>query len=81
MKNDNRLTDEIKQFIGFLAGADEGIFFKQYDLTIEQWFNMKNWHNPSIKNEEGKSINEILSYPFGINYFKILLTQMPFWRR
>ncbi|NRT13475.1 hypothetical protein [Flavobacterium sp. 14A] len=35
LKNDNRLPDEIKQFIGFLAGADKGIFFKQYNLTIE----------------------------------------------
>lgn len=63
----------MKKFIGFLAGVSEG-FFDKYQITVEQWFNMKNWHNPYVENEDGHTINEILGYPYGINYFKVLLT-------
>ena len=81
LKNDERLPEEVKKFIGFLAGVGEG-FFNKYHITVEQWFNMKNWHNPNLpENEEGHTINEILSYPYGINYFKVLLIQMPYWKR
>jgi hypothetical protein len=80
LENDERLPEDIKKFIGFLAGVGEG-FFNKYHITVEQWFNMKNWHNPYVENEEGHTINEILSHPYGINYFKVLLTQMPYWRR
>lgn len=78
LKNDERLPEDVKKFIGFLAGAE---FFSKYNLTAKQWFNLKNWHNPNVENEDGKTINEILSFEKGLNYFKVLLTQMPFWNR
>ena len=78
LKNDDRLDDEVRKFVGFMAGNH---FFYKYHITVEQWFNMKNWYNPNVENEEGHTINEILNYPYGINYFKVLLTQMPYWKR
>lgn len=82
LKDDNRLPEDVKKFIGFLIGANQASFLKKYYLTLEQWFNIKNWQNPYLEEtEDGHTINEILSYPYGINYFKTLLTQMPFWNR
>ncbi|MBP7808115.1 MAG: hypothetical protein KA163_02370 [Bacteroidia bacterium] len=79
LKSDARLTEEIRQFIGFMAGSG---FFKRYNLSLNEWFNMKNWSNPYTKDiENGMSINEILNCKYGINYFKISLTQMPHWNR
>ncbi|TRX33229.1 hypothetical protein FNW52_15840 [Flavobacterium sp. ZT3R18] len=78
LKSDERLDEETKKYVGFLAGAG---FFNQFNLSVERWFKINNWQNPNIKNEESKTLNEILNYPYGINYFKTLLTQMPFWRR
>jgi hypothetical protein len=56
-------------------------FFKKYKLGVEDWFNMNNWNHPEHEIEEGKTINDILQCPFGINMFKINLLQIPFWRR
>jgi hypothetical protein len=79
LKDRQNLSEEVKQFIGFLAGAG---FFKKYGLTVGNWFNSKNWLNPNLEEADDKmTINEILNIPYGINYFKVLLTQMPFWRR
>jgi len=75
---DNRLDDETRKFIGFMAGVG---FFKRYDINVEEWFDMLNWSHPEHAMEEGKTINEILKYPCGDNMFKVSLPQMPFWRR
>jgi hypothetical protein len=77
--NDERISNDTKKFIGFLAGAG---FFRKYNLTIEQWFDMKNWSNPYLEEAvDGRTINEILKYSFGENYIKTSLTQLPFWNR
>ena len=79
LKNEDRLGNDTKQFIGFLAGAG---FFRKYNLGLKEWFDMKNWSNPYLAEiEDGKSINEILSFPYGENYIKTILPQMPFWNR
>lgn len=79
LKMDKRLDDDTMQFIGFLAGAG---FFKKYDITLKQWFNMKNWSNPYLSEiKDDKTINEIISYPYGENYIKTNLPQMAFWNR
>lgn len=77
-ESDKRLTEDIKCFIGFMAGTG---FFIKFNVSLNEWLAMKNWHNPYIKKEDEKSINELLEYNYGINYIKVLLTQMPYWRR
>lgn len=78
LKLDSRLDYETSKFIGFLAGAD---FFEKYKITVQEWFDMKNWSHLHQPNEEGCTINEILKYPFGINMLKTGLPQMPYWKR
>jgi hypothetical protein len=78
LTNDIRLDDQTRKFIGFMGGVG---FFKKYKLGVEDWFNMNNWNHPEHEIEEGKTINDILQCPFGINMFKINLLQIPFWRR
>lgn len=78
LKQTGKIPDEINKFIGFMAGTG---FFKRYNISVEQWLNMKNWQNPYVENDNGKTINEILSYKYGINYLKVLLPQMPYWDR
>ena len=79
LNKSEELDKEFTEFIGFIAGMG---FFKKYDLTINQWLNIKNWQNPYLEvDEDGKTIIQILSYPYGLNYIKMLFTQMPFWKR
>ncbi len=78
LKNDERIDDDIKQFIGFLAGTG---FFKKYNLTLDQWFAMKNWANPYVPNEKGMTINEILNYKYGNNLLRTNLPILNYWRR
>lgn len=81
--SDTRLTDDVRMFIGFLAGSN-GIynFFCKHNITIAQWFEIRNWYNPYLyESNDERSINEILGYPYGINYLKTLLPQMPNWKR
>ncbi|PVX44448.1 hypothetical protein C8C85_0182 [Flavobacterium sp. 103] len=77
--NEDRIGNDTKKFIGFLAGAG---FFRKYNLTLKQWFDMKNWSNPNFEEaEDGKAINEILNYSYGENYIKTSLPHLPFWNR
>lgn len=79
LKNDDRLPADVKKFIGFMAGIG---FFKRYNITLDEWLSIKNWSNPYINNvEDGHTINEILNYPYGINFLKSNLPQIPFWNR
>lgn len=78
LANDDRLDDEISKFIGFMAGVG---FFKRYEVTVEQWFDMLNWSHPEHERDEGRTINEILKYRYGFNHLKANLLQMPYWRR
>lgn len=80
LKLDDRLDTETRKYIGFLAGAD---FFRENGITVGQWFSMENWINPAGKFEDwkGKTINDILSFDYGLNLLKTNFPQMPFWRR
>jgi hypothetical protein len=49
LKEDKRLTDDIRKFIGFMAGVG---FFDKYHMSLDQWFEMKNWHNPNVESPE-----------------------------
>lgn len=78
LANDNRLDDETRKFVGFMAGVG---FFRRYEITVEQWFAMLNWSHPEHERDEGRTINGILQYTYGINLLKADLPQIPFWRR
>lgn len=78
LKSDKRLDEETRRFIGFLAGNH---FFDTYDISVEEWLTMKNWNRPFDKKEEGRTIDEILSYQYGLNMLKCSLLQMPYWKR
>ena len=79
LKNNDRLDDETKKFIGFMAG--NGFFNKRYNISLEQWFNARNWGNLNIESEDGRTINELLTYNYGLNYCKVNLPHMNYWRR
>ena len=78
LEQENRMDDETKKFIGFLAGAG---FFEQWKLTLKDWMNNNNWYNPYLNTQNQKTINEILNYQNGLNYLKTQLPEMPFWKR
>lgn len=80
LKDDNRLDDEIKKFISFMAGVG---FFKQYAINLEEWFKIENWGNTASKLEDWKrrTINDVLSYEYGINFLKSDLPHISFWKR
>ncbi len=71
------MAEDVKQFVGFMAGAG---FFKKYKLSIQDWLEIRNWFNP-IESNEMKPISEIIAIPYGLNYLRLFLLQMPFWRR
>jgi hypothetical protein len=80
LKEDNRLDDETVKFIGFMAGAG---FFEKLNINLEEWFDVDNWSAPLLfpDNNKRMSINDILSYTYGLNYLKVNLPQMSFWNR
>lgn len=78
LEKNNQLDDETRRFIGFLAGNH---FFDKYKISVQTWFTLKNWSHPDHKNEDGKTINEILGYRYGINMLKTSFPQMPWWKR
>jgi hypothetical protein len=61
--------------------AGNGFFNKRYNISFEQWLNVRNWGNLNIESEDGKTINELLTYNYGLNYFKVNLPHMNYWRR
>lgn len=80
LKSDKRLDEETRMFIGFMAGAG---FFKNYKISLEGWFEIENWSNPSanLENTNGRKLNDILDYEYGLNFLKVDLSQIPFWKR
>ncbi|MRJ08994.1 hypothetical protein EDL99_08995 [Ornithobacterium rhinotracheale] len=82
LKNEKRLDEESKKFIGFMAGVG---FFKQYEMNLEEWFNSYYWTRPDLQgnvNYKMKyTINDILNLSHGLNYFKTILPQLNYWRR
>lgn len=78
IKNDPRFDDELKYFFSFLYSCG---FFKNVDF--ESWLRMKEWKHPWRKNapEDTKTIQEILTFRYGINYLKVLLLSMPWMSR
>lgn len=78
LQGDMRLDEETRKFIGFMAGTK---FFEKHDITVLEWFNMPNWANPSRRVDEGKTINEILNSPYGLNMLKTSLPHLDHWRR
>lgn len=78
LQQDNRLDNETRMFIGFLSGSG---FFKRYGITVQEWFNMKNWNHPQHTNDYSRTISEILDCKYGINMLKSSLPQLPFWKR
>lgn len=77
LKSDKRLDEEIRKFIGFMAGTN---FFSNHKITVSEWFKMKNWANPYRENGE-RTIDDILNHKFGINFIKVGLPHLDHWRR
>ena len=83
LQNDSRLDDEVKKFIGFMAGNH---FFEKYVHNINDWFNSYYWMKPylSVTNPTEVTdftINDVLNCPYGLNYLKTILPQLNHWRR
>src|SRR5690606_19578927 len=78
LKNNLKLDDELRKFIGFMGGNG---FFREYNIDVNQWFDMSNWNNPYHEKDNKKTINEILEYEEGINMLKISLPHLDYWRR
>ncbi len=78
LKENIKMDEGVKMFIGFMAGNG---FFEHFKISVEEWLNSKNWFNPNLVVDEGYSIYEILSLNHGLNFIKMYLPQMPYWRR
>jgi hypothetical protein len=78
LQSENRLDDETKMFIGFMAGV---CFFKHNRISLNVWMNSPNWYQPNQITPDQKSINELLNYENGLNYLKVMLPSLPFWKR
>jgi hypothetical protein len=80
LENDNRLDEDTRKFIGFLAGTH---FFDDNTSTIEEWFNSSYW--TAVKDIEDYklpyTINDVLDLPYGLNYFKSVLLGLRWWSR
>jgi len=84
LKSDDRLDEETKKFIGFMAGNH--FFGDNNSHAIKEWFNSFYWTaSPNLKNrEEDKldyTINDILNLPYGLNYLKSVLIGLQWWSR
>ena len=82
LEKDKRIDEEIKKFIGFMAGNH---FFDKYIFDINEWFNSYYWTRPDLTgNTDYKmkyTINDILNLPYGLNYLKTILPQLNYWKR
>lgn len=82
LKGDDRLDEETKKFIGFMAGNH---FFDGNLDSVDKWFKSFHWTAPSSEGrEEDKldyTINDILKSPYGVNYFKGVLVALQWWSR
>lgn len=83
LKADDRVDEEIRKFIGFMAGSH---FFDKYITTLHEWFNSKYWARPDLadqypEHQSDHTINEILEIPYGLNYLKEVLLGLNHWRR
>ncbi|PWJ42694.1 hypothetical protein [Sediminitomix flava] len=84
LRKDDRLDDETRKFIAFMAGNH---FFDKYNLTINEWFNSLYWTRPDLKGgkytdyKDDYTINQILNLPYGLNHFKNVLLNLNHWHR
>jgi hypothetical protein len=76
LKKDNRLDEDFRKFIGFMAGNH---FFDKVNMNVEEWFNSYYWTNDLKKHN--LNINEILNLPNGLNYLKSSLIELNWWKR
>lgn len=78
IKDDSRFDNELKEFFSFLYSCG---FFMENIIDFEDWLSMKNWENPSARNENSETILEILNKENGIKELKIRLRWLPFLNR
>jgi len=69
------LEDEIKKFLGLMAGTG---FFK--DISIHHWLNSLNWQSNNVMTKFKKSFLEISFMKNGQNYIKSVLVLHSWWR-
>lgn len=78
LKTLNLLNDDLNKFIAFMAG--EG-FFEKYEISTYEWLNSKKWKSPDVDcSENCYSIFEILTLKNGLNYVKVSLAELNFWK-
>lgn len=82
IKNDPRLDEDTKRFIGFMAGNH---FFEGNIDSVDEWFKSFYWSAPSSEGREEDrldyTINDILNSPYGLNYLKGVLVALQWWSR
>ena len=73
VKDDDRFSDELKQFFAFLYSIN---FYRE--LSFEEWIKIDYWRHPWYKdpNEENKTILELITYKYSENYLKAQLATL-----
>ncbi|HEY0740831.1 MAG TPA: hypothetical protein VGD40_05180 [Chryseosolibacter sp.] len=76
LKSDRRFDEELGRFFSFLGACN---FFERFNIDLNDWLHMKNWQKPARKKvlEDARTIMEILSFNFGVNFLKSELALMP----
>ncbi|WP_411029860.1 hypothetical protein [Spongiimicrobium sp. 3-5] len=77
-ENLSKFDEDVKKFVSFLAG--DGFFYKN-KITLESWITSKNFTNPIKNHEQDIRISQALSLKGGMNYIRIQLANLHWWRQ
>jgi len=73
------LPDDISKYIGFMGGNG---FFEKHRISLDNWLQIKSWKNPIEKNTFPElSIEQLVQFEAGLNYLRVMLPQLPYWKR
>ena len=77
-KDLSAFDEDVRRFFAFLAGDG---YFEENKITFEKWITIKNCINPSKDIVLDLSIKEALDYKGGMNYIRMVLRGLHWWRQ
>lgn len=83
LKEDKRLDEDLRKFIGFMAGNH---FFEKNLCNCTEWFSSYYWTRPDLIEKYPQyrlnhTINDVLELNYGKNYLKSVFPTLNWWKR